>query len=100
MLADQMCVMLYVWLATSTINGNTRFAGKAPLSHYWQGSQCYSQKLLLSNAHIHLTEKGPDMVVEGARLPSILRLASCLSALVTLSPFFGISAACCDCSGE
>ena len=32
MLADQMCVMLYVWLATSTINDNTRFAGKAPIT--------------------------------------------------------------------
>ena len=48
----------------------------------------------------HLTEEGPEMDVEGARLPSILRLASCLSAGVTFSPFFGISGAYCDCSGE
>lgn len=49
---------------------------------------------------IHFIEEGPDIVVEGARLPSILRLASCLSSSVTCSSFFGISGACCNCSGE
>ena len=44
----------------------------------------------------YFIEEGPDVVVSGARLPSILRFASCLSALVTFSSFFRMSGRYCD----
>lgn len=53
----------------------------------------------LRRRHIYFTDEGPDMVVDGARLPSILRFASCLSLCVTFSSFLGMSGVCCDCSG-
>ena len=54
----------------------TRRKCYAPHSHF----QCCLEKQSLHDMHIHYSEEGPDIVVGGARLPSILRLASCLSS--------------------
>ena len=52
------------------------------------------------DAYSHFIEEGPEKVVDGARLPSILRFASCLSSFVTFSSFLGISGVYCGCPGE
>lgn len=52
----------------------------APLSHFYQKFRMLSTKAVITEMHFHFIEEAPDIVVEGARLPSILRLASCLSS--------------------
>ena len=52
------------------------------------------------DGYSHFIEEGPEKVVDGARLPSILRFASCLSSFVTFSSFLGMSGVCWGCSGE
>ena len=52
------------------------------------------------DAYSHFIEEGPEKVVDGARLPSILRFASCLSSFVTFSSFLGMSGVYCGCPGE
>ena len=52
----------------------------APRSHFNQEVRMLSTKAVVTDFHVHFIEEAPDIVVEGARLPSILRLASCLSS--------------------
>ena len=52
----------------------------APFSLFDQEVRMLSTKAVVTELHFHFIEEAPDIVVEGARLPSILRLASCLSS--------------------
>lgn len=51
-------------------------------------------KRVVMDAYSHFMEEGPEKVVGGARLPSILRFASCLSSFVMFSSFLRMSGVC------